>query len=252
MIPDHDERRKRVSTVLGKDRPAARYEQVKAYIMERIEGGEWGVGHRLPSESELVEILGVSRMTVHRALRELTSEGIVTRAQGVGTFVAEPAQQVELLELRDIAEDIAANGHRHTTRIVTLEAIRADSDLAMAFGQRPGARLFHSIIVHYEDETPLQVEERFVSPHFAPDYLEQDFTLSHPHRHLSAIAQPEEIEHVVFAVTPSLAICSLLDLEEPEACLQLMRRTWVDGRVVMKGIFTYSGSRYSFVGRYRP
>ncbi|GBQ11995.1 histidine utilization repressor [Swaminathania salitolerans LMG 21291] len=210
------------------------------------------MGDRLPSESELVELLGVSRMTVHRALRELTADGVVTRAQGVGTFVAEPAQRVELLELRDIAEDIVSNGHKHTTRIVTLDAIRADSDLAMAFGQRPGARLYHSIIVHYEDDTPLQVEERFVSPHFAPDYLTQDFTLAHPHRHLSAIAQPEEIEHVVFAITPGVEICALLELDEPEACLQLMRRTWVGGRVVMKGIFTYSGSRYSFVGRYRP
>ncbi|MBS1067794.1 histidine utilization repressor [Gluconobacter cerinus] len=241
-----------MATTLAKDKPTARYEQVKVYITERIETGEWGVGHRLPSESELVELLGVSRMTVHRALRELTADGVVTRAQGVGTFVAEPAQRVELLELRDIADDIMSNGHVHTTRIVTLETIRADSDLAMAFEQRPGARLFHSIIVHYEGDTPLQVEERFVSPHFAPNYLNQDFTLTHPHRHLSSISNPEEIEHVVFAITPSLDICTLLDLDEPEACLQLMRRTWVDGRVVMKGIFTYSGSRYSFVGRYRP
>ncbi|MCG4255120.1 histidine utilization repressor [Acetobacter senegalensis] len=241
-----------MATTLGKDKPAARYEQVKLYINERIETGEWGIGHRLPSESELVEILGVSRMTVHRALRELTADGIVTRAQGVGTFVAEPVQRVELLELRDIADDIVSNGHVHSTRIITLESIRADSDLATAFGQRPGARLFHSIIVHYEDDTPLQVEERFVSPHFAPDYLEQDFALTHPHRHLSSIARPDEVEHVVFAVTPSLDICTQLDLDEPEACLQLMRRTWVDGRVVMKGVFTYSGSRYSFVGRYRP
>ncbi|MBS1019227.1 histidine utilization repressor [Gluconobacter cerinus] len=241
-----------MATTLAKDKPTARYEQVKVYITERIETGEWEVGHRLPSESELVELLGVSRMTVHRALRELTADGVVTRAQGVGTFVAEPAQRVELLELRDIADDIMSNGHVHTTRIVTLETIRADSDLAMAFEQRPGARLFHSIIVHYEGDTPLQVEERFVSPHFAPNYLNQDFTLTHPHRHLSSISHPEEIEHVVFAITPSLDICTLLDLDEPEACLQLMRRTWVDGRVVMKGIFTYSGSRYSFVGRYRP
>ncbi|AQU88726.1 histidine utilization repressor [Komagataeibacter nataicola] len=241
-----------MSLVLSKDKPTARYEQVKLYIIERIETGEWAIGHRLPSESELVELLGVSRMTVHRALRELTAEGLVTRAQGVGTFVAEPAQRVELLELRDIADDIASNGHEHTTRIITLDTIRANSDLATAFEQRPGARLFHSIIVHYEDDTPLQVEERFVSPHFAPDYLDQDFSLTHPHRHLSGISHPEEIEHVVFAVTPSLDICTLLELDEPEACLQLMRRTWVEGRVVMKGIFTYSGSRFSFVGRYRP
>ncbi|MBM9400327.1 histidine utilization repressor [Gluconacetobacter azotocaptans] len=233
-------------------RPPTRYGQVKQYILDRIQSGEWEVGRRLPSESAFVETLGVSRMTVHRALRELTSEGVVTRAQGVGTFVSPPSTGAELLELRDIADDIVASGHIHRSRIVTLDTIRADMDLATAFDQRPGARLFHSVIVHYEDDTPLQVEERFVSPHFAPDYLDQDFSTAHPHRHLYRIAGPEEVEHVVFAITPTAQICDLLELDAPEACLQLVRRTWVDSRVVMKGIFTYPGSRYSLGGRYRP
>ncbi|MBB2177380.1 histidine utilization repressor [Gluconacetobacter johannae] len=230
----------------------ARYEQVKAFIIERIDRGEWEVGHRLPSEHELVEQLGVSRMTIHRAMRELTADGIVRRAQGVGTFVAQPANRVELLEIRDIVDDIVASGHQHRAEVIAVETVRADSDLATAFEQRPGARLFRSLIVHYEDDLPIQMEERYVSPHFAPDYLEQDFAQTNPHRHLYGIAGPEEIEHVVFAVTPPLDICTLLQLDKPAACLQLIRRTWVDGRVVMKGIFTYSGNRYSFGGRYRP
>ncbi len=241
-----------VSQILDKTKTIARYEQVKAFIIERIDCGEWKVGHRLPSEHEFVEQLGISRMTIHRALRELTADGIVRRAQGVGTFVAQPAKRVELLEIRDIIDDIVASGHQHRAEVIAVETVRADSDLATAFEQRPGTRLFRSLIVHYEDDLPLQLEERYVSPHFAPDYLEQDFTRINPHRHLYGIAGPEEIEHVVFAVTPPQSICTLLQLAEPEACLQLMRRTWVEGRVVMKGIFTYSGNRYSFGGRYRP
>ncbi|WP_186336030.1 histidine utilization repressor [Komagataeibacter melaceti] len=236
---------------MDKAKTVARYEQVKAFIIERIDCGEWEVGHRLPSEHELVEKLGVSRMTIHRALRELTADGIVRRAQGVGTFVAQPAKHVELLEIRDIVDDIVASGHQHRAEVIAAETIRADSDLAIAFEQRASTRLFRTLIVHYEDDLPLQLEERFVSPQFAPDYLEQDFTTTNPHRHLYGIAGPEEIEHVVFAVTPPPDICSLLQLKKPEACLQLVRRTWVEGRVVMKGIFTYSGNRYSFGGRYR-
>ncbi|MBS0960476.1 MULTISPECIES: histidine utilization repressor [Acetobacter] len=233
-------------------RPQLRYEQVKKYITDHITRGEWDVGERLPSESELVETLGVSRMTVHRALRELMTEGLVTRAQGVGTFVAELMPRAPLLELRDIADDIISAGHTHTQRLVTLEAVRADVDLAMAFDQRPGAKLFHSVIVHMEDNIPLQVEERYVSPHFAPDYLEQDFTSLHPHRLLTHIARPDEMEHVIFAVTPEEKIQQLLELDEPAtACLQLVRRTWVQGKTVMKGIFTYPGNRYSLGGRYQ-
>lgn len=229
--------------------PATRYETVKRHIRARIDSGEWGVGQRLPSETELVASLGVSRMTAHRALRELAAEGAVTRMQGVGSFVAAPAPRAEFLELRDIADDIEASGHRHAARVLTLEAMRADIGLATAFDQRPGAKLFHSIILHLEDDTPLQLEERFVSPHFSPDYLTQDFTRTISTRYLNGIAGPNEIEHVVFAITPDPRLCALLQLDTPEACLQLVRRTWVAGRVVSRGILTCPGSRYSLGSR---
>ena len=66
------------------------YEKVKEYVLANIGSGAWGLNHKLPSENELVASLGVSRMTVHRALRELTSQGHLLRVQGVGTFVAPP------------------------------------------------------------------------------------------------------------------------------------------------------------------
>src|SRR5262245_29449395 len=70
------------------DFPVPLYEKVKQFITDGIRAGEWEAGGRLPSEIDLVEKLGVSRMTVHRALRELMATGIVVRLQGVGTFVS--------------------------------------------------------------------------------------------------------------------------------------------------------------------
>src|SRR3546814_15779796 len=65
------------------------------YIVTRILGGDWPEGNRVPSENELTRELSVSRMTVHRALRELTTEGWLERVQGAGTFVAPPKPQSE-------------------------------------------------------------------------------------------------------------------------------------------------------------
>ncbi|MDD2862006.1 MAG: GntR family transcriptional regulator, partial [Acidiphilium sp.] len=62
------------------------YQQVKNDLVRRIAAGVWGAEGRLPSEHELTAAFGVSRMTVHRALRELSAEGIGSRIQGVGTF----------------------------------------------------------------------------------------------------------------------------------------------------------------------
>ena len=66
-----------------------KYQRLKSHIIARIKAGDWQPAHQLPSEHELVSSLQVSRMTVNRALRELASEGYLTRVPGVGTFVAE-------------------------------------------------------------------------------------------------------------------------------------------------------------------
>lgn len=69
--------------------PAPFYEKVKQAISEKIHSGVWRPHDRIPSEAELVAQFGFSRMTINRALRELTDEGLLVRLQGVGTFVAE-------------------------------------------------------------------------------------------------------------------------------------------------------------------
>ena len=77
----------------------ALYEQVKDFIARKIQEGAWRAGDRLPSESELVTQFGISRMTVNRALRELSEQGRIVRVAGVGSFVAEEKPQSTLLRL---------------------------------------------------------------------------------------------------------------------------------------------------------
>ncbi|MGS0753285.1 GntR family transcriptional regulator [Roseateles sp. GG27B] len=69
--------------------PTPQYLKVKNHLREGIAAGRWVAGDLLPSEAELVLLFGVSRMTVSRALRELTQDGLIVRLQGVGTFVAQ-------------------------------------------------------------------------------------------------------------------------------------------------------------------
>jgi DNA-binding GntR family transcriptional regulator len=64
--------------------PAPFYEKVKQAISEKIASGVWRPHDRIPSEAELVAQFGFSRMTINRALRELTDEGLLVRLQGWG------------------------------------------------------------------------------------------------------------------------------------------------------------------------
>lgn len=234
---------------LGKPRPL--YEQVKRDIAARVAAGDWGAGARLPSEHELTAHFGVSRMTVHRALRELSAEGVVSRIQGVGTFAAERRPRQEFLRIHDIAEDITARGHAHRMRLIALEAVRATPAQAIGFDLRPGAKIFHSTVLHFEDDVPVQLEDRFVSPKFAPDYLGVDFSRETTAHYLLRLGPATEIEHTAYAATPVPTVQALLELGpgDDAACLMLLRRTWSNGMPATQSEFIYPGSRYSLGSR---
>jgi len=230
-------------------RPLPLYARVKHHLATRIANGEWPEDARLPSEHELMALLGASRMTVHRALREMAAEGVLRRVQGLGTFVHRPRPRAALLEITDMAEDITRRGGTHAARIITLETIQADAALATIFALRRGARLYHSLIIHSENGTPLQLEERYVTPLFAPLYLQQDFTAQTTTNYLQAIAPPAGIEHEIHAIRPDPRTCRLLHLEPGEPCLELRRRTWTAAGPATYSILTHPGGRYSFAGR---
>lgn len=228
-----------------------RYSRVKRMITERIDSGEWQPRDRIPSESELVRDLGVSRMTINRALRELTMESRLVRVQGVGTFVAEPKAQSALFEVRNIADEIAARGHRHSAQVLTLKKEKASAEIAQALGMRAGDPVFHSVLVHAEDDMPVQIEDRYVSPAAAPEYLDQDFTTQTPYVYLMAAAPISEAEHVIDAVHATPAERKLLKIEPNEPCLCLTRTTWSNGRHVSYSRLLYPGGRYRLRGKFK-
>src|SRR4029450_8931829 len=134
-------------------------------------------------------------MTINRALRELTLDGRLIRVQGVGTFVAEPKPISALFEVRNIADEIAPPAPRHSAQVLTLRKEKANGDIARSLGLKTGDAVFHSVLVHSEDDMPVQIEDRYVLPASAPDYLAQDFATQTPYVYLMATAPISEAEH---------------------------------------------------------
>lgn len=232
------------------DSPAPIYQRVKQAIVSQIRTGHWQPHQRIPSESELVCELGVSRMTINRALRELTGEGFLIRMQGVGTFVAEAKAHSALLEVHNIADEIAARGHRHSSKIMQLSARAASDEEAAALGLQPGQLLYYSQIVHYEDNVPVQLEDRCINPLAAPDYIKQNFDQVTPYTYLTQSAPLTAVEHIVEAVIPTQLERELLQLAENEPGLLIRRRTWSGKMAVTAARLLYPGSRYQLFGRF--
>jgi GntR family histidine utilization transcriptional repressor len=227
------------------------YEKVKDFVLGNIGSGRWARNGRLPSEHELVSALGVSRMTVHRALRELTSEGHLRRIQGVGTFIAPPKPQSTLIEISSIATEIRARGSAHRSQVVALERIAApDPELLLAFEFESVRPVDHSVVIHFEDDVPVQLEERYVNPDLVSGYLDQDFAAVTTYDYLQGATPLTEVEHLIRAAPAGEATALLLRVQPQESCLVLHRKTWTGPVVATVNTFTYVGSRYALGSRY--
>lgn len=101
---------------------------------------------------------------------------------------------------------------------------------------------------------PMQVEDRYVNPKLAPDYMDADFGKMTPNNHLMEVAPLSEVEHVIDAIMPTAQVQKLLEITNLEPCLQLSRRTWSNtwegNQVVSTARLIYPGKDHSFGTRF--
>ncbi|HZN47788.1 MAG TPA: histidine utilization repressor [Ramlibacter sp.] len=231
------------------ERPA--YEQVKGWIRQHIASGAWKPGDVVPSEAALMERFGISRMTANRALRELSTEGLVTRVQGSGTRVAQLHRISSQLVIRDIHEEVSERGHVHSTRVLTVAQEKAGPALAESLCLRKGAPVFHTVLVHLENGVPILYEDRYVNPDAAPQYLQTDFAEMSPTLHLLRNAPLTEASYTIEATLPTAEEAKALDIRTSDPCLVMMRRTVSGARVASIARQLYPGTRYSFSGQFQ-
>jgi len=224
------------------------FQRIKDYLLSQIANGTWKEGDVIPSEQALVKQFGVSRMTVNRAVRELTAEQVLTRRQGSGTYVAQQKVQATLVEIRSIADEIRARGHAHRSSLQQLERSKASELLARQFDLPVGHPLFHSVIVHFENGVPIQVEDRWANPKLAPDYMEQDYSSITPNEYLMRAAPLQDATYSIEALPAPREIADMLAIDTRQPCLVLRRQTRSNGQVASLATMWHPGHRYQFAG----
>ncbi len=234
------------------DSPWPLYQQVKQLIIRRIQAGHWQPGSKIPTENDLVETLGMSRMTINRAIRELTNDGHLIRRRGSGTFVAPRKPRMGLLEIRSIADEIREQGGIHHCDVHLLDEERVNKELAAQTGFEPGSVIFHSVTIHRNGRNPIQMADRYVNPLLAPDYLNQDFTKITPSEYLLHTTPLTEANISIDAISPDRQICRLLEITAKEPCLLIRRTTWSKKTLATSSRFISPSSRYSIEGSFKP
>jgi GntR family transcriptional regulator len=152
------------------------YYQIKQNLRELVDAGTLEPDQLLPSEAELGQCYGVSRLTVRQAVVELVREGILRRERGVGTFVASPKLTQSIARAAGFSERVREAGKQPSSRVLSFEVIQAPARITHQLGLTTNARVYKLARVRCSDGEPVMLETAYLSQAQFPGLEEIDFS----------------------------------------------------------------------------
>ena len=157
--------------------PVPYYAQVKDALREAIERDAWKPGDQLPGEPELCTIFDVSRTVIRQALAELMHDGLIIRAKGKGTFVAEPKISESLVQkLTGFYQDMADRGHPPISRVLKQSIVPANPKVAAFLGVEPGTPIFEIERLRFVQGEPIVLVTTYLPYKLCPELIHTDLT----------------------------------------------------------------------------
>lgn len=226
-------------------------EAVKEFLVRQIESA-LGPHDRLPTERELAERFGISRMTVRRALDRLELEGRVYRVQGAGTFVA-PTSVTKTFALTSFTEDMRNRGMEPDSVIIKSGLVPAGARVGHHLGISPGEEVVRLERLRTADGVPMCLERVYLPAHLVPGILQEDLERSlYELLDTRYRIRVEEAEQSVRSTVLQPREARLLEVPALSPAL-LVERTTFDrrDRRVERATSIYRGDRYSYQLRVR-
>ena len=227
--------------------PTPLYLQLQKVIRAWLDAGTLKADEALPSERGLARQLGISRVTVRKAIAGLVEKGILIQRWGSGTFIA-PATRVEqpLSRLSSFTDDMLARGLTPGARTLERSSGPASPTESMALGLSPGDPVSRLKRLRLAAETPMAIEHAVVPARFLPDPHMVDRSL---YAALNARGfMPRRALQRLHAVLLNADQALLLDVAAGSPALYIERRSFLEsGEPVEFTASYYRGDAYDFV-----
>jgi GntR family transcriptional regulator len=159
-----------------------RYHRIAEALRERIRGGELPSGARLDNQRRLAKSFGVTLMTLRQALELLEREHLISRRHGLGTFVAAPSIDYDILQLQRFAGDLSAKGEHVATRLLGTRFVAADRRVAEALRLPGRPRVLVLERLRLVDAHPMSLQRSFLSSPLGDEVIRADLALTPLHQ----------------------------------------------------------------------
>lgn len=153
------------------------HERAQEFILDLIGGPAYFAGDRIPSERELAEQTGISRMTVRKAIGHLIARGVLERRTTSGTFIPEPVIRRPIsgqMFARGISQIVRQCGGEPSGRMLAFEESRADERVSQRLHIRTGAPLLIMRRLRFVNELPFCIETTHLAADRVPDLVAED------------------------------------------------------------------------------
>jgi GntR family transcriptional regulator len=139
------------------DDHAPLYKQLQRALREAIQKKVLSPDDALPAERDLAEEFSISRITVRKALDGLVSEGLLTRRQGAGTFVAARVEK-SFSKLSSFTEDMISRGRTPRSEWISKAEGSVTPEESLTLGLSPGTPVYRFARIRYADGAPMAIE----------------------------------------------------------------------------------------------
>lgn len=235
--------------MLDPESPLSLYHQLTRVLIARIRSGEWKVDERMPTERDLCELFGVSRITVRQALEELEREGWIVRRQGKGTFPRTPPIVQRLQSFYSFSEEIRKLGMSPGAELLEFTRCTGPEDARVALRIEPSDELFRIRRLRLADGEPFALETSYVPVSVCPSLSGSMISQSGLYRSIQAVCGIEvaEAEETFEAKTVDRSDADVLHMRHGDAALRLVRTAGTaTGRPVEYCISVIRGDRYKY------
>lgn len=135
-----------------------KYTQIRETIRRRVLDGSYAPHSQMPSEAQMMDSFGVSRITVRQALSDLQKEGLIFKVAGKGSFVAKPKAFQNLSRLQGFGEAMQPAGYETFSQVLAARSVPAGDAVARALRVRTGAAVFEIQRLRYLNREPISVD----------------------------------------------------------------------------------------------
>lgn len=164
--------------MIDKNSPEPLYSQLDRELRAEIASGKYKPNSAIPSETELCQIYGISRMTIRSVITQLVNEGLLHRVQGKGTFVVDrkiPATSPAYMGVREQLERL---GYQTATKLLMFKQEKASAAQVKALGVPLGETLHYIVRVRSIDGLPISLHRSYIPRYLCPaltgDNLEKE------------------------------------------------------------------------------